>query len=154
MKIEHWDGLIERGLSGYVILLDVDGTLLPDGETEVSEEIKNYLGVLKKDNEIYLLSNSRVKGRIDRVSFELDIPHLDTRYKKPNSLIQKALPKNGKSVLVIGDKIMIDGTLAMMIGAKLVIVERQVSAKDRWFVKVGYFCEDLVFSFLKFFIRG
>jgi len=154
MKVQRWEEILKRGVSGYVILLDVDGTLLPDGEREVSEKIKGYIETLKKDNEVYLLSNSRTKGRVDRVSSELNIPRLETPYKKLNPAIKRALPQNGMPILVIGDKLMIDGILAMLIKAKLVVVERQLSPKDRWFVKIGYLWEDLMFFLLKLFIRG
>lgn len=153
MKVQRWEEILKRGVSGYVILLDVDGTLLPDGEREVSEKIKGYIETLKKDNKVYLLSNSGTKGRVGRVSSELNIPRLETPYKKPNPAIKRALPQNGMPILVIGDKLMIDGILAMLIGAELLIMKRERSPKDRWFVSFGYFCEDLLFSIFKFFIR-
>src|SRR3989344_698587 len=137
MKVQRWEEILKRGVSGYVILLDVDGTLLPDGEREVSEKIKGYIETLKKDNKVYLLSNSGTKGRVGRVSSELNIPRLETPYKKPNPAIKRALPQNGMPILVIGDKLMIDGILAMLIGAKLfdyetgTVTQGQVVCEDR-----------------------
>ncbi len=154
MKIQHWEEILKRGVSGYVILLDVNGTLLPDGEREVSEKIKGYIETLKKDNEIYLLSNSRVKGRVASVGAALGIEPLKTRYRKPNPGIRKDLPQNGKPVMVVGDKLIIDGVLSLLIKAELILIKRERSVKDRWFVKFGYFCEDLLFNFVKLFIRG
>ncbi|OHC47303.1 MAG: hypothetical protein A2X69_06185 [Rhodobacteraceae bacterium GWF1_65_7] len=112
--------------SGVVIFLDIDGTLRPDGDQEMDQEVLNKLAELKAKNEVHLISN---KGN---------------NIKKPSREAAKGVDMAGKKVIVIGDKFLTDGLFAKNIGAEFIKIKRKVSGKEPLFVKFTYLVDDFI----------
>lgn len=115
---------------GAVIFLDIDGTLRPDGDQGMSQEVLNKLAELKAKNEVHLISN---KGN---------------GAKKPSREAAEGVDMAGKKVVVIGDKFLTDGLFAKNIGAEFVKVRRKISGRENFFVKVAYFIDDFISAIL------
>lgn len=116
--------------SGAVIFLDVDGTLRPDGDQEMSPEVLKKLAELKAGNEVNLTSN---KGN---------------KTKKPSRRAAEGVDLKGKKAVVIGDKFLTDGLFAKNIGAEFIKVKRKISGRESFFIKLTYLIDDIVSGIL------
>ncbi|OGF62464.1 hypothetical protein A2926_01920 [Candidatus Giovannonibacteria bacterium RIFCSPLOWO2_01_FULL_44_40] len=114
--------------SGAVIFLDVDGTLRPDGENDMSPEVLRKLDELKTKNTVHLVSNQ------------------DGKAKKPSRKVADGTDIAGKKVIVIGDKFLTDGLFAKNIGAEFIKVRRKISGRESFFVKITYLMDDLAWK--------
>lgn len=108
--------------------MDMDGTLRPDEDLEMSSEVLNKLEELKAKNEVHLTSN---KGN---------------KIKKPSRKAAEGVDLEDKKVIVIGDKFLTDGLFAKNIGAEFIKVKRKISGKEALFVKITYLIDDLAWK--------
>lgn len=151
LKKRSWGEVLKQNLQNYVVLLDIDGVLMADGENTISDEIRGFVIQLKENNDVYLVSNSPHKARCHHSSSTLEIPWVDSPHKKPSTRILKYIDYDkAKPLIVIGDKILTDGIFAKRIGAEMLMMERRVNEKDNFFIKLTYIIDDAFFSFLKF----
>ena len=111
---------------GAVIFLDIDGTLRPDGEKDMSPQVLIKLEGLKAQNAVRLISN---KG---------------SKIKKPSRVVADGVDIDGKKVIVIGDKFLTDYLFAKNIGAEFIKVRRKLSGHESFFVKFTYWIDDLL----------
>ncbi|OGF64221.1 hypothetical protein A2661_00555 [Candidatus Giovannonibacteria bacterium RIFCSPHIGHO2_01_FULL_45_24] len=116
--------------SSATIFLDIDGTLRPDGDREMSPEVLKKLAELKAKNEVHLISNK------------------SNGAKKPSREAAEGVDIAGKKVVVIGDKFLTDGLFAKNIGAEFIKVRRKISGRENFFVKVTYLIDDFISSIL------
>lgn len=134
-------------ISEKVILLDIDGTIASDDNEDVSLRDIEMIRLLEADNEVYLLSNNRNRERIRNVEGITGLQHLSTQSKKPSKKILEASELKGqKKILVIGDKYLTDVLFARRIGAEYIKVKRLSEETDRFFVKLTFLVDDLVYS--------
>jgi len=132
------------------ILLDVDGTIAVDHNEVVIEEALDMIKQLEIHNQIVLLSNNRRRGRIRRISKATSLEYLKTKYKKPNAKILRDIEKDQRrKILVIGDKVLTDVIFAKRIKSPYIKVKRVESRSDRWFVKVFYLFDDLIYFVIR-----
>jgi predicted HAD superfamily phosphohydrolase YqeG len=127
------------------IIIDIDGTLVPDGEEIVDERSIEVIKALTKKNELYLCSNKNIPARNISVSRQLGVPLIDTKFKKPNKKIIYSI--NGyqsKKFLVIGDKYIKDGIFAKRIGADFIKVKRERSGKESLIIRMTYLIDDII----------
>jgi predicted HAD superfamily phosphohydrolase YqeG len=141
-----WDDIQRKKLTGNSIVLDIDGTILADGETEVSDTVRAHLRVLGEKNSLVLLTNSRRENRGHDISHALGIPLVTTPYKKPDPRIGWYLPHD-KPVVCIGDKLATEGILSYFVGADFFLLKRVCSPKDRFLVRVTYWLDALLIPF-------
>ena len=130
-----------------LILLDIDGTILPDTEEDASIEntVREKAALLSGHHSIYLCTNGRDRDRAKRIASKLGVALIDSKHKKYSQKILGDLPLGGnRQVLVIGDKILTDGWLARKIDAELYLVKRKCSGKERTLVRLGNFLNDAV----------
>ena len=125
-----------RKYRGYAVILDVDGTLLAEGETIVGEKEKSAVAELAQNNAVYIFSNNRSKARAIAVAAQVGRPYLRSPYRKPNKKIVRSLPDAGKPVLVIGDKYLTDVRFARRVKAEYLLVRSLKSRHDRWLMKI------------------
>lgn len=113
--------LKERGLKG--VILDLDNTLLPHGEEELSPELGRWLAALRAEVPIYLLSNA-LPERFARIQRRLGLPgHAPAL--KPWLGFRKALGALGlpaREVAVVGDQVFTDVLGGNLVGAYTVLV--------------------------------
>jgi predicted HAD superfamily phosphohydrolase YqeG len=134
-----------------LILLDMDGTLLADSETKIASEVRIKVNLLKKQNEIWLCSNNKSLIRKKKIAKLLGLPLLQSNHQKPNKKIAESINLKDKELLVIGDKILIDGVLARSIHADFIKIRSKYSKDNRLSVKIVSFFDGGVYFLVKFF---
>ncbi len=138
------------GLKGYIIFLDIDGTLVDDNELELSEEALQKIRELEMNNQLYLCSNSRNHERNRKVGELTGVKYLDTDLRKPSKKILDLVDHaTFEQRLVIGDKFLTDGLFAKNIKAEFIKVARIESENDRLYIKFLYWIDDLASKIIK-----
>lgn len=135
-------------LKNCVIFLDVDGTLVGDAETKLKALALKTFNELKKNNLIFLCSNSVHRGRTEKMAKELGVKCNSGSHKKPHKEVLEdfRFPENKKKV-VIGNLHLIDGRFAKNIGAKFYPVKTLLGANDKtWIDRIFYFIDAHLFS--------
>jgi len=142
--------------SGYfenkIIFLDIDGTLLPDGNFDFDSSVIRHLEGLKQNNKVFLCTNSGDRIRSSKIETALGLPIVTHNHKKPSLRIIENLgiKKGGGNLLVIGDKFLTDGLFALNIGAEFVKVGRKISGKESLDVKIVNFLDNILWQMAKF----
>ena len=151
-NIERTDlqSIIDANIRNHTILLDVDGVLLADIEEELTPHMLRFVASINKHNDVWIVSNSFCRARIEIVADALNIPWIETKYKKPNSRILEHIDRDpNKPLLVIGDKYLTDGLFAKNIGARALLMKVRLTNKgDRWLIKITYWLDDLIAKLL------
>ena len=138
------------GLKGYVIFLDIDGTLVDDNTIELSEAAERKVRELENGNQLYLCSNSRNHERNRKVAEMAKVEYIDTDLRKPSKMILELVDHSSyKKRLVIGDKFLTDGLFAKNIKAEFIKVARLTSENDRFYIKFLYWIDDLASKIIK-----
>lgn len=127
---------------GAVVLLDLNGTLLPSSGDSVSEPVISALRSLQNLARVYLFSNNPDRVRSKRIASALGLPLLATRKKKPDPRVIREMNQEGRLLVVIGDKLLTDGLLAYLVKARFVRVKRLRSTSDSAFTKMLYALDD------------
>lgn len=137
---------LEINFKNKIIFLDIDGTLIPDGCLDFKNEVIKKIGLLKKENTIFLCTNSHDKIRSSKIADILNLPIVTGDHKKPSKKIINRLNLKDRQdkFLVIGDKILIDGFFAKNIGAQFIKVKRKISGKETIFIKLINFVDDFI----------
>lgn len=134
-------------LKGKTILLDIDGTLVPDGGVELARETRVQVEKLKMENVVYLCSNKPVPDRNRALSRDIDVVYLDTAIRKPSKAILKHIPDSydPQTLLVIGDKFITDGLFARNIKAEFIKVQRMTREHESMVLRLVYFVDDCIY---------
>ena len=112
---------------GYVIILDVDGVLVPDGVTSLDERVCQQVARLGQVNDVYLCSNGGHTERDKRFAALANVTWLSSSAGKPSLRAVEDLAVKDQPVLVVGDKVLTDGLLAHRLrNASFVKVKRLV----------------------------
>lgn len=127
-----------------VILLDIDGTVVGDGDDSVSAEVIAIVEQWKQQHRVVLVSNSRRRERCRAIAQQLGVEYMQSKYKKPNIKVLDGLPAVSLSnpLVVIGDKVMTDTRFAARLDAQFIYVERLVSSHDRLSITLSYWFDD------------
>ncbi|OGH64449.1 MAG: hypothetical protein A2821_02930 [Candidatus Magasanikbacteria bacterium RIFCSPHIGHO2_01_FULL_41_23] len=129
------------------IILDIDGTLVPDGEEDCSEKTRAKVMNLMKNNNVVLFSNSKNTERGKKMANALGISFLSADKNKPNPAVIMATGRRVGDCTVIGDKFLTDYLLAVFSGARFVPVRRIYSGRESFKIKIIYLVDDF-FNFL------
>ncbi len=129
-----------------ILIVDVDGTITNDRSSVLIPEAKEMLRRLTAKNKVYLCSNGPDAERIRALAAETGTHHLDSIHKKPSArIIENIAGKEGKRIVVIGDKRLTDGRFAKNIGAEFVHVLRVRHIDDSLHIRGIYLADDLHF---------
>jgi predicted HAD superfamily phosphohydrolase YqeG len=144
--------LDERQVSGSTVILDIDGTITADAKTQIPPRVQQAIRRLASRNAVYMFSNHRDGLRNRRIALSMGLRYLDTHHRKPSRRIVDAIPAEHRiqPLVVIGDKIVVDGLFAWRIGARFIKVDRVVSASDRRLVRLTYFLDDVISNLAAF----
>lgn len=131
------------------VLLDVDGALLPDGENELSEEVKRAVHHLGESNRVFLVSNGTDAARVERFAAELTIlvAPAGVPAGKPGIRAGRGVPTDAPLV-VVGDKVLTDGLFARNLHARFVQVKSRRSGRERPSVRLSFLIDKVVSWFL------
>jgi uncharacterized protein len=111
------------------LILDVDETLVPLREKEVSEELRYWIAEIEKVASIWLVSNNLSENRIGRIAQTLNLPYA-IGAKKPSrkKLIQAATAMNLpiEKVAMVGDRLLTDVLAGNRLGMFTILVEPMI----------------------------
>jgi predicted HAD superfamily phosphohydrolase YqeG len=118
-----------------LVILDIDGTLVPDcGRVASAAVVGKVIELKGQGNEVRLCSNSRrgnYAERLAAVASQLEVGVCPVVFRKPSTLAISGLDRKGRALVVIGDKDLTDGLLARRVGAHFVKVRRKLDPADR-----------------------
>jgi predicted HAD superfamily phosphohydrolase YqeG len=118
-----------------LVVLDVDGTLIPDCGRSASVAVADKVRELKaRGNEVWLCSNSRRRAYAQRLTVlasQLEVNACPGSIRKPSTLALSGVDRNGRQLVVVGDKDLTDGLLARWSGAQFIKVRRKIDPADR-----------------------
>jgi len=139
-------------IRGCTILLDIDGTISFDGKEEVSSGVAGKITELRDRNDVYLISNKKIPGRLERMAHGFGVSAINTPFKKPSLRALGDAPRD-KPFVVIGDKFLTDGILAKRLGAEFFRVSRLTSPEDGYGARMTGFLDDFLYAIVGPFIR-
>lgn len=138
--------------SDVTIVLDVDGTLVADGHTDMTDEVHAALGTLASRASVHLCSNAEGTERLAAFAEGTQAQIVRSSYRKPDARVIADVPRTD-SLVVIGDKYLTDGLLAVFAKGRFVRVRRYRDAQERLSVSVAYALDGLLGPALCFFAR-
>ena len=136
-----------------IIFLDIDGTLIADdGGLEFSPGVLDKINSLKRNNRVFLCTNSNDRIKSGKIEAALGLPIATYDHKKPSSKIisKLGIGKGNRNLLVIGDKFLTDWLFAKNIGAGFLKTARKVSGKESSAIKLINFFDDAVWQIMEF----
>lgn len=133
--------------SGSAIIIDVDGTVVPDKTKEISSSFIDKIKKLSEKNTVYICSNgssenAREFAKISSVNF------LDCR--KPFKAGAESIVDKGGGKVVIGDKYITDGLFARNIGAEFIKVKHLRSVSDSIAIRASYVLDDVIYFLIPY----
>lgn len=135
---------------GTCVLLDIDGTLLPDSAEALDSETKEALSRLTSHATVLLCTNNFNRTRAQVIADSLLLPIVDTKHRKPDPRILRSVDHQGRSIVVMGDKFSTDGIFAHLIGATFVPVKRIKSPSDSIVTNIAYAIDGIVYGIFSF----
>jgi decaprenyl-phosphate phosphoribosyltransferase len=130
---------------GTTVFLDIDGTLVPDGEETLAPAEAQTLAALTKTAHVYLLA-SKGYHRIPALAKAYGAEAIVTDFMKPSKRIIEGVAVPRHSRFVIGDKVMTDGWFSSRIGARFVRVARLVDGSESTMVSCLYAADALIWA--------
>jgi predicted HAD superfamily phosphohydrolase YqeG len=132
-----------------LVILDIDGTLVPDcGQVASAAVVEKVQELKARRNEIRLCSNSRrgnYAQRLDAIAAQLGVGVCPVVFRKPSTLAISGIDRKGRQLVVIGDKDLTDGLLARRVGGQFIKVRRMLDPADRLSSRMANLI-DLVFG--------
>jgi predicted HAD superfamily phosphohydrolase YqeG len=126
------------------LLIDLDGTLVSDNNTNFEPKVLKVLQRLKKQCTVYICTNSKNITRNTDVAVKLDVPVISD-CSKPRKKVIITFPLVNP-LCVVGDKILTDYLFAKRLGASFIYVRRKLNGKERWFIKVYNLVDNIVYQ--------
>ena len=111
------------------LILDVDETLVPFREKEVSEDLKQWIAEMRKIVAIWLVSNNLSQTRIGNIANSLDLPYIAGAKKPSRKKLKQAaeamdLPV--EQVAMVGDRLFTDVLAGNRLGMFTILVEPMI----------------------------
>ena len=134
---------------GACILLDIDGTITVTDHETVPADAFNAVQQLKQHNIVVLFSNGRDVARNYKIARLLDIPYVQSSWRKPFPQVVRDLAAHNHHkfpVVVVGDLFLTDGLLALSSGAHYVRVKRVLEKNTMTLKRRAFFLLDDILS--------
>ncbi|NET89527.1 MAG: YqeG family HAD IIIA-type phosphatase [Kamptonema sp. SIO1D9] len=111
------------------LILDVDETLVPIRERQVSEELLQWVEEIRQVAKLWLVSNNISQNRISKIAKSLDLPYLLGAGKPSRKKLRQAsqamsLPV--EQVAMVGDRLFTDVLAGNRLGMFTILVEPMV----------------------------
>jgi predicted HAD superfamily phosphohydrolase YqeG len=149
--MKYFKDLSLSHIKNHLIILDIDGTLVGDGGSELSEDVCAQIEKLKKNNDLLLCSNRKDFSRDAKISQMIKVDFIESPIRKPNKKLLNLIPmkmRKDRKLLVIGDKYTTDHLFAKNIGADFIKIKRVVG-REWWIVKFANGIDDLIAKFFE-----
>jgi HAD superfamily phosphatase (TIGR01668 family) len=114
------------------LILDVDETLVPLKESEVSEELQQWAAQLRRVAPIWLVSNNLSDSRIGKIANSLDLPYLLGAVKPSRRKLRQAIQAMDlpiEQVAMVGDRLFTDILAGNRLGMFTILVQPLVDAE-------------------------
>ena len=111
------------------LILDVDETLVPLSEKDVSEELILWVETIRELASLWLVSNNLSESRISRIAQSLDIPYFVRARKPSRRKLRQALEAMNlppSQVAMVGDRLFTDVLAGNRLGMFTILVEPMV----------------------------
>lgn len=158
MQVRYFSELDLGPIRDSLVILDIDGTLLADAaQTPDEATIRAARQLSAQGNMVYLCSNgfSHKAKRNQELADSLQATYYAIDYKKPLKYSFLPLVRGTtKPVVVIGDKFLTDGLLAVGLGVPYLRVRSLRTKKDSLYVKLAYRIDDLATALCGGLARG
>ena len=108
------------------LVLDVDDTLLGNGDLEVSPEVCQWLDDMRQICQIYLVSNNFNCGRIQAIAKTLYLPYYSRAAKPSRRAVRAALNQMQllpAQVAMVGDRILTDTLVGNRLGMFTILIK-------------------------------
>lgn len=134
---------------GTTVILDIDGTLTCSSKRSIDKNVIRVIRKLQEENVVYVFSNNYNGKRSREIAKSLDLPYIESPYKKPNKKILQYIDEMCP-IVAIGDKYLTDGLFAQFTGARHIRVKRYRCDDDSMADKVACFLDDVMYAIAKF----
>lgn len=133
---------------GATVILDIDGTVIAPGNPVIAPQEREAVLRMAQGATAILLSNKKNHERNERIAEELGVAYHRTGWKKP--FPRSAQPFLSRHPLVVvGDKFLTDGLLALFIRAPFIKVRRLTSRQDGFFDRLACAVDDGAYMLLR-----
>ncbi len=130
------------------VLLDVDGTLVPDRSEDLADDVAAAVGRWREAHRVLLCSNSPNRARIQRLAERLGCGVANSLYRKPDRRVLQEAGSPAGPLVVIGDRTLTDGLFAWRIGAAFTRTLPRRAANERLGARVAYLVDDVASAIL------
>jgi HAD superfamily phosphatase (TIGR01668 family) len=114
----------KHGLRG--LILDVDNTLIGDDESDVSEDIRKWVELMRQQYPIWLASNNFSDRRIQKVAESLKLPYRSRAGKPSRRVVRQvleAIQLPPEQVAMVGDRLFTDTIVGNRLGLFTILVQ-------------------------------
>ncbi|WP_204105023.1 MULTISPECIES: YqeG family HAD IIIA-type phosphatase [Spirulina sp. CCY15215] len=111
------------------LVLDVDETLVPLKEREVSPEVAEWIGQIRQIASLWLVSNNISETRIGGIAKSLQLPYICSAGKPSRRKLRAAIASMGfpaDRVAMVGDRLITDALAGNRMGMFTILVEPMV----------------------------
>lgn len=111
------------------LVLDVDETLVPLREREVSEEVQGWIQEIRSCASLWLVSNNLSESRIGGIAKSLDLPYILGARKPSRRKLRQAVEEMNlpfKQVAMVGDRLFTDVWAGNRLGMFSILVEPMI----------------------------
>ena len=123
-SINHTE-LVSNGIQ--TLFIDVDGTLLPRSEKQITNGVKDWIKKAKELFHIHLISNNPSKNRIKYIAEQLDLDFTYRAGKPRTKSIKNCISNKGiiaEEAAIIGDRIFTDILVGNKLGLYTILVKK------------------------------
>lgn len=111
------------------LVLDVDETLVPFRQTQVTQELSQWVSQIRQGVALWLVSNNLSENRISRIAESLDLPYILGARKPSRRKLRQALQAMNlpvSQVAMVGDRLFTDVLAGNRLGMFTILVEPMV----------------------------
>ncbi|TNF08579.1 MAG: YqeG family HAD IIIA-type phosphatase [Bacillota bacterium] len=144
-----YQNLKKQGIKS--LFFDLDNTVIPYDETELSSQHIAFFNTLKKDFNVLIISNSGYP-RVSNALKNTDLPYIYHGMKPTKIGLKKALKlvkSSPQETILIGDQLMTDIFGASRLKMRAILVKAVKQKSDRWMTKINRKIEKMVLKKIK-----
>jgi hypothetical protein len=115
------------------LVLDVDETLVPWREKQVSTDLLAWVSTIKSIADLWLVSNNLSKSRINAIASSLDLPYIFGAGKPSRRKLRQAVKAMNlpvEKVAMVGDRLFTDILAGNRLGMFTILVDPMVKPED------------------------
>jgi HAD superfamily phosphatase (TIGR01668 family) len=111
------------------LILDVDETLVPFKQKETTQELQQWIALIRQTTPIWLVSNNISYSRIGKIAQSVDLPFIFAAKKPSRRKLQqaaRAMDLPVEQVAMVGDRLFTDVLAGNRLGMFTILVEPMI----------------------------